>query len=94
MVSGHNGLSLDGERPLIRFVSFGSEVYDGGFFRLKSRSAPFLLVECFSDYCFDALLITLGSRSGHLCCKIVHERDCSSLAVDLLLNEVCVEEEE
>jgi hypothetical protein len=69
-------------------------VYNSSFVCLKGRSAPFLLVESFSDNYFDTFPITLRCRSGHLYSKIVHERDCSSLAIDLSLNEVCVKEEE
>lgn len=94
MVSRHHGLSLDCERPLVRFVDLGSEVYDSCFVCLKSRSAPFLLVECISDNCFNTFPITLCSWPGHPRGKIVHERDCSALAVDLSLYEVCVEKEE
>jgi hypothetical protein len=82
------------ERPLVRFVSLGSKVYDGCFVCLKSRSAPFLPVECVIDNCFDTFPITLRRWSRHPRCKIVHERDCSALAVDLSLYEVCVKEEE
>jgi hypothetical protein len=94
MVFGLSGLSLDGERPLVRFVSLRSEVYDGYFVCLESCAAPFLPVECFIDNCFNTFPITLGSWSGHPRGKIIHERDCSSLAIDLSLYEVCVEEEE
>jgi hypothetical protein len=69
-------------------------VYDGCFICHKGRSAPFLLVECVIDTCFDTFPITLRSWSGYLRGKIAHERDYSSLAVDLSLYEVCVEEEE
>ena len=83
MVSGFNALSLDNERLLVRFISFGSELYDSCFVCLKSRSAPFLLIECFIDNCFNTFPITLRSWSSHLRGKIIYERACSSLAVDL-----------
>ena len=94
MVFGLNGLSLDSEGPLVRFVSFGSEVYDSCLVCLESRAAPFLLVECFIDNSFNTFPVTLRGWSGHPRGKIIYERNRTSLAVDLSLYEVCVEEEE
>jgi hypothetical protein len=94
MVFGFNGLTLDSEGPLVRFVSLGCEVYDGCFVCLESRTAPFLPVECFIDNCFNTLPITLRSWSGHPRGKIIYEGNRASLAVDLSLYEVCIEEEE
>lgn len=71
-------------------------MYNGCFVCFKSRSAPFFLVECFIDNCFNAFPVALGGWPGHLYGKIIHERHRSALAVDLALYEVdvSIEEEE
>lgn len=66
MVLGLNGLSLDSETPLLRFVSLGSKVYDGCFVCFKSRSAPFLPVESFIESCFNAFSVALGVGHARL----------------------------
>ncbi|KAI3040038.1 hypothetical protein CBS147353_11889 [Aspergillus niger] len=94
MVFGFNGLSLDGEGPLVRFISLGSEVYNGCFVCFESRAAPFLPVKCFIDNSFNTFPVTLRTWSGYPRSKNIYERDRTSLAVDLSLYDVCVEEEE
>jgi hypothetical protein len=61
MVFRLNGLSLDSEGPLVRFVSLRCEVYDGCFICLESRTAPFLPVKYFINNYFNTFLITLRS---------------------------------
>ncbi|KAI1828728.1 hypothetical protein CBS147337_10467 [Penicillium roqueforti] len=93
VVSGYHRLPLDGEWLMVRFTHLGSKVYDGRLVRFKSRSASSFPVERLVDNCLDSCSIALGGWSGHPRGKIINESDCSSLAVDLSLHEVCVEEE-
>jgi hypothetical protein len=69
-------------------------VYNSCFVCLERRAASFLPLKSFIDNCLGTLPITLRGWSGHPRGEIIHERDCSSLAVDLSLYEVCIEEEE
>ncbi|KAI3129612.1 hypothetical protein CBS147330_5242 [Penicillium roqueforti] len=94
MISGFNGLSLDGKWLRVRLAGIGGEVYDGSFLRFKRRSTSSFPVESFFDDGFDTLPVALRSRSGHPRGEVIHKRDRSPLAVDLSLYEICVEEEE
>jgi hypothetical protein len=94
MVFRLNGLSLDSEGPLVQFISLRCEVYNGCFIYLKSYTAPFLPVKCFINNYFNTFLITLHSWSGHLRGKIIYEHNYASLAINLLLYEVYIKEEE
>ena len=94
IVLGLHGLSLDGKGLSVEFVSLGGEVDDRCLLRFKSRSTPSFPVERCIDNCFKTSPVTLRSWSGHPCGKIIHERDRSSLVVNLSLNKVCIEEEE
>lgn len=94
MVFGPNDLSFDGKRLLVQFVGLRGEVYNSCFLCFKSRSTPPFPVERFINNCFNTLPVTLRSWPGYLCGKVIHESNRSSLAVDLSLNKVCVEEEE
>jgi hypothetical protein len=69
-------------------------VYDGCFIYLKSHTTPFLPVKCFINNYFNTFLITLHSWSGHPHSKIIYKHNHASLAVNLLLYKVCIEEEE
>ena len=80
------------KRLLAPFVGHRGEVFDGCFLCFKSRSAPPFSVERFIDKCFNAFPVTL-LWPGHPRGKIIHESDCSSVAIDLSLHEVYVKEE-
>jgi hypothetical protein len=75
-------------------VGLGGEVYNGSFLCFKGRSTSLFPVECFIDDRFNTIPVALRSRSGHPRGKVIHEGNRSSLAVDLSLYEICVEEEE
>lgn len=94
MVLGYNRLSLDGKRLMVRFTHLGSKVYDSCLVSFKGRSASPFPVKSSINNCFNSFLIALRGGSSYPCGEIIHKSDCSSLAVDLLLHEVCVEEEE
>jgi hypothetical protein len=94
MVFGLHGLSLNGEWLRVQFVGLRGKVYNGSFLCFKRRSTPSFPVECLIDDCFNTLPVALRGRSGHSRGEVIHESNRSSLAVDLPLYEVCVEEEE
>jgi hypothetical protein len=68
-------------------------VYNGGFLCFKGRSTSPFPVEYFIDDRFNTFPVALHSRSGHPRGEVIHESNRSSLAVDLPLHEICVEEE-
>ncbi|KAK5805959.1 hypothetical protein VI817_000217 [Penicillium citrinum] len=90
---GLHRLSLDIERLLVHFASLGYEMYNGCFVCFKSRSAPFLPVKCFIDVCCDTFPVALHGWPSHPRGEIIHKSNCSFLAVDRSLHEICVEEE-
>ncbi|KAJ5799036.1 uncharacterized protein N7503_006541 [Penicillium pulvis] len=67
-------------------------MYDGRLVGFKSRSASSFPVERLVDNGFNSFPITLRGRPSHPGGKIIHKGNCSSLAVDLSLHEVCVKE--
>lgn len=83
----------NGEWLMVRFMHFGSKVYDGRLVGLECRSASLFPVERLVDNGFRSFPVTLRGGPSHSCGKIIHKGDCSSLTVDLSLHEVCVEEE-
>jgi hypothetical protein len=91
VILGYNRLSLDGKRVMIQFTRLWRKVYDSCLLGFKGRPASPFPVERFIDNCFNSFPVTLRGWPGHPGSKIIHKSDCTSLAVDLSLHEVCVE---
>jgi PII-like signaling protein len=92
VVFWYHRLPLDSERLIVRFTYLRNKVYDSRLVRFKGRSTSLFLVERLVDDGFNSFPVTLRGRTGHPRGKIIHESDCSFLAVDLSLHEVCVKE--
>ncbi|KAB8067025.1 hypothetical protein BDV29DRAFT_186918 [Aspergillus leporis] len=68
-----NALPFDGKGLLFQFIGLRGEVYDGGFLRLESRSAPPFPVDCLFDDRLNSFPVASGGWPGHPCGKIIHE---------------------
>ena len=69
-------------------------MYNGCFICFECCPTPPLPVECFVNNFLNTFPVASCSWPGHPCGEVIHKSNCSAVAVDLLLHEVCVEEEE
>lgn len=86
-------LTFDDECVSIELESLASEVDDGRRLGLERCSATSLPVHRSIYDGLNSDAIALRSRASDLGCINVHERQRASVAVDLLLHEISVEEE-
>jgi hypothetical protein len=86
MVLRKDSFALDDERFRVYPACVSGEMYDHRLFRLKSRTAPSLLVKCFVNYCLHSSPVALGRRSRHPRGVVVDEGDGPAIPINLSLH--------